>query len=130
MKFLFTVLVLLIATPSFAQVTKLGPGEGLRISWPNYVQGDPDGLDLPDGYRVKAVKPTQTGVVVQSWTIGLDTSLELTSAQLPSGAFSLSVHPYNVAGEAEASQIVGPFGKAAIPKPQTGVVVTKVGAPQ
>lgn len=124
---LLAAIMLVVATPAFAQLTKLGPNDSLNVTWPAYVAQDPDGLDTPDGYRVKAVKPTQTGVIVQTWTTGIVTSLALTSAQLPSGTFSITVHPFNVAGEAAASNVTGPFGKAAIPRVQTGVAATKVG---
>lgn len=126
---ILTFLLAFVAAHATAQPVKLGPNDSIRVSWPAYVPADPDGLDTPDGYRVKAVKPTQTGTVVQTWDVGLVTTLNLTYAQLPSGTFSISVHPFNVAGEAAASNIVGPFGKASTPKAQTGVTVSKVGAP-
>ena len=130
MKYVLAVLMLLVAAPSFAQVTKLGPTDSINVTWPAYVNQDPDGLDAPDGWRVKAVKPTQTGVVVQTYTTGLVTNLVLTAAQLPAGAFSITVHPFNAAGEAAASEPIGPFGKAAIPRVQTGVAATVVGGAQ
>ena len=127
---ILTFLLAFIAAHASAQApVKLGPNDTIRVSWPAYVPADPDGLDTPDGYRVKAVKPTQTGTVVQTWDVGLVTTLSLTYAQLPAGAFSISVHPFNVAGEAAASNIVGPFGKASTPKAQTGVTAARVGAP-
>jgi hypothetical protein len=130
MKYIVAILLLFVAVPATAQTVKLGPNDSLNVTWPAYVNQDPDGLDAPDGYRVKAVKPTQTGVVVQTYSVGLVTNLTLTAAQLPAGAFSISVHPFSVAGEAAASNVVGPFGKAAIPRVQTGVAATRVsGAP-
>lgn len=123
------VLCILVPAVAVAQVPAgnlLGPNDSLRVTWPTSVPTDADGLDAPTGYRVKAVKPTQTGVIVQSWDVGLVTTLTLTAAMIPSGAFSLSVHPFNVAGEAASSNVVGPFGKAAIPQTVTGVAAVRI----
>jgi hypothetical protein len=130
-RLVLSVLMLLISGISaYAQgPAKLGPNDSIRISWPAYVPADPDGLDTPSGYRIKAVKPTQTGTVVQTYEVGNVTTTTLTYAQLPAGAFSIAVHPFNEAGEAAASNLVGPFGKASTPKAVTGVTAVRVGAP-
>jgi hypothetical protein len=100
---------------------RLGANDGLRITWPAATVS-PDGLDAPAGYRVKAVSLTTPGTVIRSWDAAAGvTLLLLTPAQVPSGGFIISVHPFNEAGEAAASNTVGPFGRAAIPKTLTGI---------
>jgi uncharacterized protein (DUF2141 family) len=109
----------LSSTVEAQTLTKLGPGQGLAFSWPEPAV-DADGLDAPDGYRVKATSVATNGVL-ETWEV-TNRELALTYAQLPAGAFTVTVHPFNVAGEAGPSNVTGPFGKAAIPKPLTGVV--------
>lgn len=106
----------------------LGPADSLRVTWPTPTTSA-DGLDAPTGVRVKAV--SLTGTVVRSWdTTPSVTTLTLTPQMIPAGAFNIAVHPFNVAGEAAASNSVGPFGKATTPRSLTGVSAGVVaGAP-
>lgn len=126
--------LLCAAVPAAAQTIapgdRLGPTSSLRITWPATVPVDPSGLDVPDGYAVRAVNPTTTGVVIKEWKLGNVTAWTMTGSDIPAGAFSVSVHPYNIAGVSPASNVVGPFGKAAIPpRISTGVSAAVVGAP-
>jgi hypothetical protein len=123
------VLLLCVAAIASAQTTRLGPTSSLQFNWPA-ATSSPDTLDAPDGYRVKAVSETQSGVVLRSWdTAASVRTLTLTPSMIPDGLFRVSVHPFNVAGEAPSSNLVGPFGKAVIPMPLTGVTAGVVGAP-
>ena len=118
---LLAILALFASVASAQQ--KLGPADGIRFNWPA-PNVSADGLNTPDGFRVKAVSPSDTGVVIKTWTIAdpAARSFTVTAAEVPpSGLFSISVHPYNVAGEAGASNIIGPFGRAAVPTSLTGV---------
>ena len=121
------VAVILSASTANAQtLTKFGPGDSLSVSWPASAVS-PDTLDAPDGYRVKSFAPTATGVVLKSWTTDAATrTLTIDAASMPSGVFNLSVVAFNVAGEAGASNVIGPFGKAAIPQAVAGVAATVV----
>lgn len=121
MKTWFTALLLfLVPAVASAQLQKLGPNDGIQINIPEPTVS-PDGLDAPDGIRIKATSTTQTGVVVRTWDFGVVRTALLTPQMIPAGAFTLTVHPFNVAGEAEASNEIGPFGKAATPKRLEGV---------
>jgi hypothetical protein len=100
---------------------RLGANDGLRITWPAAVVSA-DGLDAPSGYRVKAVSLATPSTVIRSWDAAANvTTLFLTPAMVPSGGFLVTVHPFNEAGEAAASNTAGPFGRASIPKTVTGV---------
>lgn len=121
---IITSLLCLVSVVAQAQtVQKLGPTDSVRFTWPAAVVSA-DTLDAPDGYRVKAISPTQTGVVIRSWDVAgaATTTWTMTAAQVPTGLFNVTIHPYNAAGEAPGSNPVGPFGKAMTPKSLTGVV--------
>lgn len=124
MRFLAVVFVIVLgASVSEAQtLQKLGPNDSIRFSWP-IASVSPDTLDAPDGYRVKAVSPTQAGVVIRSWDVAgaTTTAWTLAPAQMPAGVFTVTVVPYNMAGEGPASNAIGPFGKVTTPKGLTGV---------
>lgn len=113
--------VMLCAVTSSAQITKLGPNDSLRINWPAAIVS-PDTLDEPDGFRVKATSTTVPGSVLKTWTTAKTVqTLTVVAIDMPTGAFQITVHPFNAAGEAAASNSVGPFGKAAVPKTLSGV---------
>ena len=121
MKTWFTVLLLfLVPAAASAQLQKLGPNDGIQINIPEPTVS-PDGLDAPDGIRIKATSTTETGVVVRTWDFGVVRTALLTPQMIPAGAFTLTVHGFNVAGESEASNEIGPFGRAATPKRLEGV---------
>jgi hypothetical protein len=118
-------LLVLVPLTASAQVVpagnRIGANDSLRITWPAAVVS-PDGLDAPDGYRVKAISLATPSTVVRSWDAGAAvTTMVLTPTMIPLGGFTITVHPFNVAGEAAASNTAGPFGKASIPKSLTGV---------
>lgn len=109
---------------------RLSPTQGVEVKWPAPTV-NPEGLNAPEGFRIKAVSPTQTGVVIRTWDAALSLrALTLTPAMLPEGAFTLTVHPFNVRGEAGASNVAGPFGKIQLPAALTGVTAGVVGVPQ
>ncbi|TXH09899.1 MAG: hypothetical protein E6R03_16070 [Hyphomicrobiaceae bacterium] len=119
----------LSAAPVSAQVTRLGPNHGISISWPAVTPVDPDGLDVPSGYRVRATS-TRTPAVWTWDTAASVTTLTLTPQMIPVGAFTISVQAFNEAGEAPTSNVTGPFGRAMIPPTLTGVSAAVVaGAP-
>lgn len=124
--FALSLLMLCASSLSAQTLTKFGPDDSLSVSWPAAAVA-PDTLDEPDGYRVKSFAPTATGVVLKSWTTpATTTTLTIDAASMPAGVFNLSVSAFNVAGEAGASNVIGPFGKAAIPKTITGVAALVV----
>lgn len=109
-----------------AQTTKLGPTDTISVSWPA-ASVAADGLNAPDGYRIKA-RAVTGGAILKAWEAGADArSLVLT--ELPPGAFTLAVHPFNVAGEAGASNVTVPFGRAAIPESLAGVTAIVIPVP-
>jgi hypothetical protein len=131
---LAVVLVALAALTAHAQVVpagnRLGANDGLRISWPAAVVAA-DGLDAPSGYRVKAVSLATPSTVIRSWDAAAGvTTLFLTPAMVPTGGFLVTVHPFNEAGEAAASNTAGPFGRASIPQTITGVSAVVVAGGQ
>jgi hypothetical protein len=129
---ILTFLLAFIAAHATAQTTKLGPTDSIKVNWPT-PSVSTDGLNAPDGYRVKAVSTTTPGTVLRVWSIGSISTLTHTipPTEMPAGVFQISVHPYNVAGEAGPSNLSGPFGKAVTPTPYTTGVTAGVvsGAP-
>lgn len=106
----------------------LGPTDSLRVTWP-LPTSSPDGLDVPTGVRVKATNPS--GTVIRSWdTLANVVTLNLTPTMIPSGPFTITIHPFNSFGEATASNSSGPFGKATAPKPLTGTSAVVVAGGQ
>lgn len=117
------VVTLLCATAVQAQQVPannvLGPSDSLQLTWKAEAPS-PDGLDAPTGYRVKAL--SLAGESMRTWDTGANVqTLTLTPQMVPPGAFRITVHAFNLAGEAEASDVIGPFGKAATPKRLTTV---------
>jgi hypothetical protein len=132
----FFALALLVLAPLTAAAqpvpagNRLGANDGLRITWPSAVVSA-DGLDAPSGYRVKAVSLATPSTVIRSWDAAAGvTTLFLTPAMVPTGGFLVTVHPFNEAGEAAASNTAGPFGRASIPKTVTGVSAAVVAGEQ
>jgi hypothetical protein len=119
--FLLVALLCALASPAAAQTTTtLGPTDTIDVAWPA-VTVAADGLNAPDGYRVKA-KAVSGGSILKTWTVTSGTTVNL--ADLPPGAFTLAIHAYNAAGEAGASNVLGPFGRAAIPEVVAGASAT------
>lgn len=117
MRSILVLVILAIASAAQAQTPiKLGPTDTIDVEWPA-VSVAADGLNAPDGYRIKA-KAVSGGSVLKTWTVTDGTAANL--ADLPAGAFTLAIHAFNVAGEAGASNVLGPFGRAAIPEVVTG----------
>lgn len=127
---LFVLLFLFLASVASAQTptTTLGPADAIRVGWPAPTVAT-DGLNAPDGFRIKATS-TATGTVLKTWeAAATDRTLLLGAPTLPAGAFTLAVHAFNVAGEAGASNVLGPFGLAAIPEVLAGATATVERAP-
>jgi hypothetical protein len=68
------------------------------------------------------------GTVLRTWEATAE-ARALVLTELPAGAFTLAVYPFNVAGEAGASNVTAPFGRAVIPETLTGVTATVVPVP-
>jgi hypothetical protein len=125
-KYLLLVALLVLPTLSEAQVVpegnRLTSKNTVTITWPELAVS-PDGLDKPDGVRVKANPVAGSSVAPRSWDLGPTVrSLVLTPQMIPTGgAFTLTVHPFNVEGEAVASSALGPFGRIRTPASVAGV---------
>lgn len=126
---LFVLLFLLLASVASAQTpVTIGPADAIRVGWPAPTVAT-DGLNTPDGFRIKATS-TATGTVLKTWNAAAtDRTLLLGASTLPAGAFTLAVHAFNVAGEAGASNVLGPFGLAAIPEVLAGATANVERAP-
>jgi hypothetical protein len=125
-------LMLLLALTSLSALaqtptTRLAPTDALSVTWPAATVSA-DGLDAPDGYRIKALA-VSGGSVLKSWEAAATLRTLVISDYPTVGAFTLTVHPFNVAGEAGSSNGTGPFGRAKIPAAVTGVAASVVPVP-
>lgn len=114
LKILVLVLALLaLALPAAAQ-TKVASTEAVKVDWPAPT-ASADGLDVVEGFRIKAIATATGNAVLKTWTAPA-TARTLTVSDIPAtGVFTFSVFPYNSEGEGGPSVSATPFGRARTP---------------
>ena len=108
-------------------VTRLAATDAIDVKWPSPTIAA-DTLDAPDGFRIKAT-PVGGTAATKTWTAGLTARSLVVSDYPATGAFTLTVHPYNSEGEGGPGTVLGPFGRTRIPQALAGATASVVPRP-